>query len=189
MDAIRVREFFDQVASKWDALRSAWYDEKVIEELATRARVDPTMTVLDVGTGTGFVAAGLAHRVRKVVAVDNSSAMLDVARRNFDQLAIDNVELTEADLDSLPYPDDCVDAAVANMVLHHAEDPAAMIQEMARVTKPGGWVAITAAVEHSYEWMRTEHADVWLGFSRDQIVDFFNGARLENRGYTLLGTH
>ena len=137
MDAVGVREFFDQVASTWEAMRSAWYDEKVIEELATRARVDPTMTVLDVGTGTGFVAAGLAHRVRKVVAVDNSSAMLDVARRNFVQLAIDNVELTEADLDSLPYPDDCIDAAVANMVLHHAEDPAAMIQEMARVTKPG----------------------------------------------------
>jgi ubiquinone/menaquinone biosynthesis C-methylase UbiE len=74
------------------------------------------------------------------------------------------------------------------MVLHHAEDPAAMIQEMARVTKPGGWVAVTDAVEHTYEWMRTEHADVWLGFSWYQIAGFFSAARLDQGGYTLLGT-
>lgn len=188
MDAVSVREFFERVASKWDDMRSAWYDEKVIEELARRAHVGLMTTVLDVGSGTGFVAAGLAPRVRRVVAVDNSSAMLDVARRNLDQLAIDNVELREADLGRLPYPDDYVDAAVANMVLHHAEDPAAMIQEMARVTKEGGWVAVTDAVEHSYGWMRTEHADAWLGFSRDQIAVFLSAARLEQGGYTLLGT-
>ena len=188
MDGVSVREFFEQVASKWDDMRSAWYDERVIEELALRVNAGPMTTVLDLGSGTGFVAAGLAPRVRRVVAVDNSSAMLDVARRNLDQLAIGNVELREADLGGLPYPDGYVDAAVANMVLHHAEEPAAMIQEMARVTKAGGWVAITDAVEHSYEWMRTEHADVWLGFSRDEIAAFFSAARLEQGGYTLLGT-
>lgn len=126
--------------------------------------------------------------MRRVIAVDNSSAMLDIARRNLDQLTIANVELGEADLGGLPYPDDYVDAAVANMVLHHAENPAAMIDEMARVTKPGGWVAVTDAVEHSYEWMRTEHADVWLGFRQDQIAGFFGAARLEQQGFTLLGT-
>lgn len=188
MDAVHVREFFEQVASKWDDMRSAWYDEKIIEELARRVHTGPTTTVLDVGTGTGFVAAGLAPRVSRVFAVDNSRAMLDVARQNFAQLAIDNVELSEADLACMPYPDDSVDAAVANMVLHHAQDPAAMVKEMARVTKPGGWVAITDAVEHSYEWMRTEHADVWLGFSQDQIAGFFRTARLKQRGYRSLST-
>lgn len=57
MDAVSVREFFERVASEWDDMRSAWYDEKVIAELARRAHVGPTTTVLDVGTGTGFVAA------------------------------------------------------------------------------------------------------------------------------------
>ena len=95
--------------------------------------------------------------------------MLTVARENLDGLDITNVELAEADVSGLGLPDDSADAAVANMVLHHAEDPAAMLAEMARVVRSGAWVAITDEVEHPYECMRTEHADVWLGFPRSSI--------------------
>lgn len=188
MDAGTVKAFFDDVASDWDTMRLSYYDERVIEQLAERTRLDGSQTVVDVGTGTGFVAAGLASRVERVVALDNSHAMRDVARSNLERLGIDNVQLGDADLASLPLPDDSVDAAVANMVLHHALDPALMLREMARVTRPGGWVAITDEVEHAYEWMRTEHADVWLGFSPDQVEGFFGGARLAHYGYAPLGT-
>lgn len=114
--------------------------------------------------------------------------MLEVAGRNLAELGIDNVELDEADLSALPLADDAVDAAVANMVVHHAEDPAAMLGEMARVTRPGGWVAICDEVEHPHEWMRTEHADVWLGFSEQQVQGLFDAARLAHYGYVPLGT-
>jgi protein-L-isoaspartate O-methyltransferase len=60
------------VAAEWDSMRLAWYDERVIEELAQRTHVTRSSAVLDVGTGTGFVAAGLAPRVARVVAVDHS---------------------------------------------------------------------------------------------------------------------
>jgi ubiquinone/menaquinone biosynthesis C-methylase UbiE len=187
MDATQVKEYFQQVAGEWDAKRLAWYDERVIEELAERVHVGPETTVLDVGTGTGFVAAGLAPRVARVVGIDHAEAMLEVAHRNLDALGISNVEFSQGDLTHLPLGDDTVDAAVANMVLHHAEDPAAMLQEMARVTGPGGWVAVTDEVEHAYEWMRVEQADLWLGFSQDQVGQFFDTARLEQYGYTALG--
>jgi ubiquinone/menaquinone biosynthesis C-methylase UbiE len=49
--------------------------------------------------------------------------MLDVARGNLERLGIINVELSQADLATLPLADESVDAAVANMVLHHAHDP------------------------------------------------------------------
>jgi ubiquinone/menaquinone biosynthesis C-methylase UbiE len=187
MDASEVRSYFERVAGEWDSMRLAWYDERVIDELAGRTHVDGSSTVVDVGTGTGFVAAGLAPRVARVIAVDYAPAILDVARRNLDELDIDNVELREADIASLPLPAGSVDAAVANMVLHHAEAPAAMLREMARVTRPGGWVAITDEVEHPHEWMRTEHADLWLGFREDQVAGFFASARLERHGYAPLG--
>ena len=187
MDATEVRSYFERVASEWDSMRLAWYDERVIHELAKRSRVKPASTVLDVGTGTGFVAAGLAPRVARVVAVDHAPAILDVARANLGELGITNVELREADLASLPLPADSVDATVANMVLHHAESPAAMLREMARVTRPGGWVAVTDEVEHPHEWMRTEHADVWLGFREDQVAGFLGAARLQHQGYAPLG--
>lgn len=188
MDAAGVKAFFDQVASDWDTMRLTYYDERVIEQMAAHTRLTGEQTVVDVGTGTGFVAAGLAAHARRVLGYDNSPSMLEVARANLDRLGIDNVELAEADAMNLPQPDDAVDATVANMVLHHATDPAAMIAEMARITRPGGWVAITDEVEHPYEWMRTEHADIWLGFSSDQIEGFFGDARLERYGYASLGS-
>ena len=56
-DAQRITAFFDQVASDWDEMRLAYYDESVIERLAAAADVRAGMTVGDIGTGTGFVAA------------------------------------------------------------------------------------------------------------------------------------
>jgi ubiquinone/menaquinone biosynthesis C-methylase UbiE len=68
--------------------------------------------------------------------------------------------LLEGDTAALPFEGDSADAIFANMVLHHAEDPATMLAEMARVAKPGGAVAITYEVEHPFAWMHEEHADV-----------------------------
>ena len=187
LDTTHVKAFFERVASRWDDMRLAWYDERVIEELARRTHLEPTSTILDVGTGTGFVAAGLALRVTRVVAVDHSPAMLQVARQNLDALEIRNVDLREADFVSLPLDDDSVHASVANMALHHAEAPRAALREMARVTAPGGWVAITDEVAHHFAWMHTEHADVWLGFEQDEVAAFFRSAGLGRYGYAALG--
>ncbi|MQA82033.1 MAG: methyltransferase domain-containing protein [Streptosporangiales bacterium] len=175
-------------AGDWDDMRSSFYNADVIDALAERAEVTPESLVVDVGTGTGFVAAGLAGRAATVLGVDNPPAMLAVAHNHLDELGVDRVRVLAGELDRLPLPDHSVDAAVANMVLHHAPDPAVMLTEMARVVRPGGRVAVTDEAEHTYEWMRTEQADLWLGFSADQVAGFFGTARLVEYGYASLGT-
>jgi ubiquinone/menaquinone biosynthesis C-methylase UbiE len=187
VESAAVKEFFERVSVDWDEMRSSFYNADVIDALAARTRIGPSTTVVDVGTGTGFVAAGLAGRTDRVLGVDNSPAMLAVARDNLAALDATNVVTVQGDLDALPLADDSADVAVANMVLHHAPDPAAMLAEMARVVRPGGRIAITDAVEHSYEWMRTEQADIWLGFSPRQIEGYFTTARLVDYGYASLG--
>lgn len=187
MDSTGVREFFERVSADWDEMRSSFYNEGVIDALVERAEVDERAAVVDVGTGTGFVAAGLAPRVARVVGIDSSPAMLGVAEDNVRALGIGNVALIEGGLDALPLDDDSVDAAVANMVLHHAPRPAVMLAEMGRVVRPGGMVAITDEVEHDYEWMRTEQADLWLGFAERDVAGFFTDARLVEYGYASLG--
>jgi ArsR family transcriptional regulator len=187
LSARRVKAFFDEVASDWDTMRIAYYDERVIEQMSTAARLDSTMTVADVGTGTGYVSAGMSPSAKRVIGIDSSPEMLAVARRNLDALGITNVDLIEGDVGRLPLEDDSVDAAFANMVLHHAADPADMLAEMARVVRPGGTVAICDEVEHPYEWMRREHADVWLGFTERQVTEFFGAAGLEQLNIESLG--
>ena len=58
-----VQEFFERVAGDWDTMRLAYYDERVIEKMAEVSGVGEASEVADVGTGTGFVAAGLSPRV------------------------------------------------------------------------------------------------------------------------------
>jgi ubiquinone/menaquinone biosynthesis C-methylase UbiE len=187
LNAGAVTAFFDRVASEWDEMRLVYYDEAVIEHLAAAAELDASMTVADVGTGTGFIAAGLASRVAQVIGIDDSPGMLAEAEKNLNELGVSNVELRRGDVAALPLADDSVDAAVANMVLHHAVDPAAMLREMARIVRPGGTVAICDAAEHPYAWMREQHADVWLGFSEPQVHAFFTTAGLERPSIAALG--
>jgi len=187
MEAKDVKAFFERVAGDWDTMRLAYYDERVIEKMAEVSRVGVNSEVADVGTGTGFVAAGISPRVKRVIGMDNAPAMLEMARSNLGALSASNVDLMVGEILRLPLGDGSVDAAFANMVLHHSEDPTAMLREMARVVRPGGTVVITDEVAHPYAWMREEHADVWLGFDEHQVERYFAVAGLEGHGYEPLG--
>jgi ubiquinone/menaquinone biosynthesis C-methylase UbiE len=102
-------------------------------------------------------------------------------------LRLTNVEFRRGDLQHLPLDDASADVVVANMALHHAPDPVAMLREMARVCKPGGRVVITDAIRHTFDWFKTELADVWLGFTRQEIEEWFAGVGLSSLRYELIG--
>lgn len=170
--------YFDQVAGQWDTIRAGYFTEAVREAAIAKAYLRPEMVVADVGAGTGFMTSGLAPLVQKVLVLDGSPAMLDVARKNLQKF--ENVEYHLADSQSLPLPDGSVDAAFANMYLHHCPNPLAAIQEMVRILKPGGRLVITDMDAHPYTWFKEEMADVWLGFERQQLRTWFMEAGLVN---------
>ncbi len=173
-----VRAYFDAVAPQWDELREGYFPEEVRAEVLRRLDPQPDMLVADVGSGTGFLAAGLAPLVAEVHCVDASAGMLDQARENLEGFA--NVRYHQAAGESIPIPDGTLDAVVANMYLHHAPDPAKALREMARVLRPGGRLVLTDLDEHQEEWMRAEMADVWLGFKREDIKAWLESAGLED---------
>jgi ubiquinone/menaquinone biosynthesis C-methylase UbiE len=90
-------------------------------------------------------------------------------------------------MEHLPVDDASVDVVTANMALHHAPRPAAAIREMVRTLKPGGRLVITDATQHTYEWFKQEMADVWLGFSRQEIEIWYAEAGLRDIRYDLVG--
>lgn len=170
--------YFEQVAEQWDTLRTGYFTEAVRESAIAKAHLRPEMVVADVGAGTGFMAAGLAPLVSKVHVLDGSAAMLDAARRNLSGFG--NVSFQETNGHILPLPDESLDAVFANMYLHHCPDPLAAIREMVRVLRPGGRLVITDMDAHTYEWMREEMADEWLGFDRAQVRAWLREAGLVN---------
>jgi ubiquinone/menaquinone biosynthesis C-methylase UbiE len=168
--------YFAEVAEQWDEIRSDYFTEHMRDAAIAKVPLPPSAVVADVGTGTGFVAAGLASRAARVIGFDASPEMLAVARRNLGSFA--NVEFREAAGDKLPVSDEIFDGVFANMYLHHAPDPLATIQEMARTLKPNGVLCITDLDTHDHEWQREQMADLWLGFERDDIRRWFAEAGL-----------
>jgi ubiquinone/menaquinone biosynthesis C-methylase UbiE len=148
--------YFEKVADQWDKLRSGYFTEAVRESAVQKAYLHPQMIVADIGTGTGFIAAGLAPLVKRVHVLDGSPEMIDVARKNLAQF--ENVEFHVADGLALPWPETSLDAVFANMYLHHCPDPLAAIREMVRLLRPGGRLVLTDLDTHTYEWLKTEMA-------------------------------
>jgi len=170
--------YFERVAGNWDAIRAGYFSAAVRDAAIAHAYLRPEMTVADIGCGTGFLAEGLAPQVAQVHALDGAPAMLEAAQRNLGRFA--NVAYHVTDGDMLPLPDASVDAALANMYLHHCPDPAAALQEMARILRPGGRLVITDMDRHTNEWMRAAMADEWLGFDRAEVKGWLREAGLVN---------
>ena len=118
------QKFFAGAAGAWDRLRSEVYGEALGSE-ALLALLPSEWTVADLGCGTGAVAADLAARFARVVAVDQSGEMLKAARRRLGR--VENVEIHEARLEALPLADASCDAALAVLVLSYVEDPGAAL--------------------------------------------------------------
>lgn len=162
----RSQEFFSTTAGHWDRLRDEMFGQRFYL-LGLLGLVDPDWTVADLGCGTGPLAEALAPIVRRVIAIDESEAMLETARRRLE--GFDNVELRRGELESLPLEDASVDAATLVLVLHHLPQPERAVAEVARVLRPGGRFLILDMLPHERHEYQQEMGHVWMGFSETQI--------------------
>ncbi|MFC5003965.1 class I SAM-dependent methyltransferase [Dactylosporangium cerinum] len=129
---------------KWTGRAAAYADSyahlctHTAPALLAAAGMAPGVRLLDVGTGTGTVAALAVAGGGRVTAVDAEPGMVDLARGN-----VPGAEVVEGQLPDLPFPDGAFDAVVANFVVNHVIDPARTVAELLRLTAPGGRVAVT----------------------------------------------
>lgn len=147
--AVSARTLFAPLGPTYDryaALLSFGQDPRWRRFLVSRIDVGPRQTVLDVATGTGAVARELiARRGCTVVGIDQSPEMLAEARRRLP----DDVKLIEGRAEQLPFPDATFDALTFTYLLRYVADPAATLQELTRVVRPGGTLAgVEFAVPH-----------------------------------------
>ena len=137
--------------------------------------------VLELGSGTGKNTVWLAERARRVVAMDFSPGMLEVARG---RVSTDRVTFVQHDArERWPIDNASVDFVVANLILEHVSDVAPIFAEAARVLRPGGMMY--SCELHPYRQLRGGQAhftDEWSGevvFApafQHTIAEFVNAA-------------
>lgn len=115
------------------------YAEPLAGQFVDLADVRPGQRALDVGCGPGALTAQLVERLGAdaVAAIDPSAPFVAAIRAR-----IPNVDVRVGVAEQLPFSDDSFDLTLAQLVVHFMTDPVSGLQEMARVTRTGGLVAV-----------------------------------------------
>jgi ArsR family transcriptional regulator len=172
----RSQEFFDSAAGQWDRMRDELFGESSYL-LSLLNLLDSEMVVADLGCGTGLIAELLAPIVGRVIAVDDSEAMLGAAGKRLEPHG--NAEIHRGQLENLPLEDGCADAATLVLVLHHLPDPVKVVSEVARILRPGGKLLIVDMLPHERDEYRHEMGHVWMGFGDKEIERYLRSAELQ----------
>jgi ubiquinone/menaquinone biosynthesis C-methylase UbiE len=138
-------EFKSVQREMWSSFApTAIFTTPVAAHLVRFAEVRPGERVLDVGCGTGVVAITAAGSGARVSGLDLTPDLLDVARANQAIAECGEIDWTEGDAESLPYPDASFDVVLSQFGHIFAPRPEVAISEMRRVLKTGGRIAFAS---------------------------------------------
>ncbi|RBP16499.1 ArsR family transcriptional regulator [Roseiarcus fermentans] len=171
--------YFAEQAGDWDRIRALHASEERVEAALIDLIGDrPFRTLLDLGTGTGRMLELLAPRAARAVGVDQSAAMLALARSRMEQTGLRNVQLRQGDVYAPPVERNGYDLIVVHQVLHFLDDPARALKEAARALGPSGRLVVVDFDAHTQEFLRADFAHRRLGFPLAEIEGFLTEAGL-----------
>jgi ArsR family transcriptional regulator len=175
-------ETFHKKGADWDEMRALDLPAASVEAaLLDLLPASGIGRALDIGTGTGRLLELLAPRVAAGLGIDASRAMLALARARLARPGLTHCAVRLADMYRLPLPDAGFDLVVLQMVLHHAEDPAAAIAEAARVLRPGGRLLVVDLAPHTNDACLRRLAHRWPGFADNAMHTLLGDAGLSGR--------
>jgi ubiquinone/menaquinone biosynthesis C-methylase UbiE len=170
---------FDEAAAQWDNNPARVDLARAVGQAVGRAiPFQPGWRVLDYGAGTGLLTLNLQPRVASLVAVDSSTGMLAQLTQKLAAAAIRNVQARHWDLEAAPFPEPGFDLVVSSMTLHHLRSVPLVLNRLADLLQPGGWLAV-ADLDREDGSFHGKANDVFHhGFGRGQVADWLANAGL-----------
>jgi len=130
-------------------------------------RIEPGAVVVDLGCGAGtdlLIAAQMTGSAGRAIGVDMTPAILAQARASAREMGLENVELHESLIESLPLEDASVDVVISNGVIDLVPDKEAVFDEIDRVLRPGGRLQVADVVIHEeVSEDARKRIDLWTG--------------------------
>ncbi|MFC4439438.1 MULTISPECIES: methyltransferase domain-containing protein [Natrialbaceae] len=137
----RARLFYKYLSKVYDRVNPFVWTEEMRNDALELLDIDPEMTVLDVGCGTGFATEGLLEHVDEVYAIDQSEHQLEQAYAKFGKRA-PPVQFHRGDAERLPFATDTFDVVWSSGSIEYWPNPILALREFRRVLKPGGQVLV-----------------------------------------------
>ncbi len=135
---LKERNFWDAFAKRYDPFMKS--SRRLYEGIlkSIEQEVEPGFIIIDLATGTGLLALELAQKVKKVVGIDISPCMIEIAKDKSLQRNIGNTEFFVGDAYQLPFPQNTFDAVLICNALHVMIQPECVFAEAYRVLKEDG---------------------------------------------------
>lgn len=178
--------FFGALGGAWDSVRVELFGPR-FTALAMLALLRRDWVIADLGCGTGSVSEALAPHVERVHAVDVSGPMMTAARQRMKDAK--NVVFSEASAESTGLRAGAVDAAVCALLLHHVDEPLAVVREARRVlraSRDGGILLVIDMIAHDREEYKRTMGHKHLGFSRKDMSGLLSQAGFVDIRYSPL---
>ncbi len=147
--------------------------------------------VLDLGSGGGidcFLAAQQVGETGRVIGLDMTPDMLDLARRNQASVGLTNVEFIQGEMENIPLPDAHVDVVISNCVVCLSPDKDAVFSESFRVLSPGGRIHISDMMALTEEGPARTDAEAWTSCVGGAEFRDVYLARLKRAGFVNIET-
>jgi len=180
------REFFARARAHNSFSASALSTEWSAYVFALASLLPRNALAIDAGTGDGAALDALAPAFDRVIAIDRSEAQLSACRERLAQRGHSNVELVcaeiDASLEGRIHAEGGADLVLAARVLHHTPKPAEALRALAALVREGGALVILDYARHDDEALRTQQADLWLGFEERELRQYVERVGLTFRG-------
>jgi len=144
------------------------FARKIVGRLAPLER---GLKILDLGTGPGLLSIEINKLLpkSKIVGVDLSREMLEVARKNFDEARMSNYEVKLGRAEEIPLESNSVDLVVTQSSLHEWENPQKGFSEIFRILKPGGSLMLK---DYNRDWISKWKRNLFKFFNHLEMFKF-----------------
>jgi len=201
----QVRDYWNQQACGTDAAASEKFTRAYFDEIESyRYEAEPYIysfaqftryhgrKVLEVGMGAGTDFLQWVRAGAEAHGIDLTQESVDHVERRLAVYGLQAAQIQTGDAESIPYPDNTFDLVYSWGVIHHSPSTTRALEEIVRVTKPGGEIKVMVYNRHSlhafYRWGKFAllRGKPWMSFGD---VLFHHMESAGTKGYTLAEIH
>jgi len=147
-------------------------------ELIKLTGLSGSATAIEIGPGEGRYLPELAQRFAEVHAVDNSAAMLALAKQHTAEQKLSNVHFIHGEASDAISQQLTADFVACHMVLHHTPSPQMIFEQSTQLLNAGGYMLVAELCHHNQGWVKDSCGDLWLGFEPEELKHWAQTAGL-----------
>jgi RNA polymerase sigma factor (sigma-70 family) len=176
--------YFAEIKSGWDQIRKKFLTEEDLITIWHLVNLHHTKTILDCGSGTGFISIPLALQDLTVYALDIQQEMVLELKQKKESIGLNRLKIIKGDLQNFPFREDSFNMIFFVFVLHHIPDPFDALKKCLSLLKSDGYLVIIDFNRHTNKKIADTMHDLWLGFQTGAFEKFakLQSLKLKKRG-------